>query len=125
MKSFSEVISIILVLLSTVGVVVGTIAYRNQTEPELELLARAPEKGNWFPRTLTVKKGEVNLTIRNTDVVSHGFYMPTFDIMIREVKAGEVKEINFDADVKGEHPFYCSMWCGDYHMQMRGKLIVE
>lgn len=121
----SELIAIILVLLTTVGVVIGTMAYRTHTEPELELLARAPEKGNWYPQTLSVAKGEVNLTIRNTDVVSHGFYLPTFDVMVREIKAGEVKKINFDAEIEGEHTFYCSMWCGDYHMQMRGKLIVK
>lgn len=93
---------------------------------EVELLARAPERGNWSPRTLELERGrEVTLVIRNVDVVTHGFYLPDLGLSVTEIKAGDVKRLTFTPEEGGEFPFYCSMWCSDYHMQMRGTLIVR
>jgi len=92
----------------------------------IELLARAPERGNWSPQTIKVERGkEVTLVIRNPDIVTHGFYLPEFGLSAMEIKAGEVREISFTPDVAGEFTFYCSVWCSDYHMDMRGTLIVQ
>ncbi|MFQ6675835.1 MAG: cupredoxin domain-containing protein [Fidelibacterota bacterium] len=125
-KTTSEIIAVVLVLVTTLGVIAATAAYRHFSQPELELLARAPEKGNWYPQTLTVEKGEnVTITIRNVDAVTHGFLLPAFDISLREIKGGETETIEFRADKEGTFPFYCAVWCGDYHMQMRGKLVVR
>lgn len=122
-----ELLIVILVLLATFGVVAGVYLYRKQgMQGRIELLARAPEKGNWFPQELKVKKDkEVVLFIRNIDTVSHGFYLPAFEIMEREIKAGEIKEVRFLAKKTGEFPFYCALWCGDNHMHMQGRLVVE
>lgn len=93
---------------------------------EVELLARAPERGNWSPGTLEVATGrEVTLVIRNVDIVTHGFYLPALGLSVSEIKAGDVMRLSFTPEVAGEFPFYCSMWCSDYHMQMRGTLIVR
>lgn len=94
--------------------------------PEVEILARAPERGNWSPGTIEVEKGrEVTLVVRNVDVVTHGFYLPAFGLSVSEIKAGDVTRLSFTPEVAGEFPFYCSMWCSDYHMHMRGTLIVR
>ncbi len=122
-----EVIGIILVIVCTVVTVFGIFAYKSVKElNEVTLLARAPEKGNWSPQTIRLQKGkEVNLLIRNTDIVSHGFYVPALNIVVKELKAGEVKKLNFTIEDAGEYPFYCVVWCSDYHMYMRGKIIVR
>ena len=92
----------------------------------VELLARAPERGNWSPQTLEVEQGEeVTLVIRNVDAVTHGFYLPGLDLTVGEIKAGDVREITFTPQVAGEYGFYCSVWCSDFHMHMRGKLVVK
>jgi len=92
----------------------------------VELLARAPERGNWSPQTLEVEQGEeVTLVIRNVDAVTHGFYLPGLDLTVGEIKAGDVREIKFTPQVAGEYGFYCSVWCSDFHMHMRGKLVVK
>ncbi len=126
-KIIVEFIAVILVLLSTVGVFFGVINKRGrEIKGKIELLARAPERGNWYPDTIYAESGkELTILIRNVDTISHGFYLPDFDIMIEEIKAGEVKEIRFIPDKVGEFPFYCAVWCSNYHMQMRGKLIVK
>ena len=93
---------------------------------EVELLARAPERGNWSPGTLELERGrEITLVIRNVDVVTHGFYLPALGLSETEIKAGDVKRITFTPEEEGEFFFYCSMWCSDYHMQMRGTLFVR
>ena len=122
-----ELVAIILVLVSTFGVVGGVMAYKRAGESGVIVLtAQAPESGNWSPRIIEVNKGEeVTLHIRNRDVVTHGFLLPSQDILKREIKAGEFTEISFTFDEKGEYPFYCSSWCSDYHMQMRGAIIVK
>jgi nitrous-oxide reductase len=58
-------------------------------------------------------------------VVTHGFYLPALGLSLTEIKAGDVKRVTFTAETAGEFPFYCSMWCSDHHMQMRGTLVVR
>ncbi len=123
-----EILAVILVILSTVGTIWAVIAYESgRRGPDtVLLLAQAPEKGSWTPRSIRAKQGQkINIEIRNVDVVSHGFYLPSLDIMIREIKAGEVERISMVPDRRGVFPFYCSVWCSDYHMQMRGELVVD
>ncbi|MFQ6607637.1 MAG: cupredoxin domain-containing protein [Fidelibacterota bacterium] len=123
-----EIIAVILVILCTVGTVLAIFTYESSRKiPDtVELLARTPDRGNWSPILIRAKKDqEITLIIRNVDIVSHGFYLPSFDVMVREIKAGEIETVTFTPDEVGKHPFYCSVWCSDYHMHMRGDLVVE
>ena len=108
-------------------VALGSPECRASSEPaRVELVARAPERGNWEPREIRLARGQpVTLVIRNVDVVSHGFYVPALNLLVSDIRAGDVREIQFTPQQAGEFPFYCSVWCGDYHMDMRGKLIVR
>ena len=119
-----EIFSIILVIVCTVVTVFGIFTYRSVDERNtVTLLARAPEKGNWSPQKIVLQKGkEVHLRIRNTDLVSHGFYIPALNIIVKEIKAGEVKKLNFTIENSGVYPFYCVLWCSDYYMHMRGEI---
>lgn len=123
----NEIIAVFLVIVGTVGTVTAIFAYNSFDERDsITLIAEAPEKGNWSPRTITVEKGsDVTLLIRNADVVSHGFYVPSLGIIIKKLKAGEVRELNFTVHDEGCYPFYCVLWCSDYHMQMRGKIVAR
>lgn len=122
-----EIVAVILVLISTFGVVGGVAAYKSAGESGVIVVnAQAPELGNWSPDVIEINKGEeVTLYIRNRDVVTHGFLLPSQDILKREIKAGQVTEISFTFDEAGDYPFYCSAWCSDYHMQMRGVIRVR
>ena len=113
----------------TIGTVFGVFAiekYRRSKLCVVELIARAPNNGNWYPRQLKAPFGkEVRILIRNIETVSHGFALPDFNISINEIKAGEVKVVKFTPDKKGVFPFMCTIWCSDEHLHMTGELIVE
>ena len=124
-----ELIAVILVIFSTVGVVLGIFGiekYRRSKLYTVELLAREPDHGNWYPREITVPLGqEVRILIRNIETVSHGFALPDFNVAVKEIKAGEVAVVKFTPDKRGQFPFMCTVWCSDRHMEMTGELIVE
>ena len=76
------------------------------------------------PDTITVNKGDhVVLHITSTDT-THGFSLATYDI-IETLPPGETKTIKFTVDKAGEFNFFCSVFCGSGHADMRGKLIVS
>jgi cytochrome c oxidase subunit 2 len=123
-----ELLAVILVVVFSIGTVATIIFYKIATRDpkKIELLARAPEKGNWSPKTITVKSGEeITLVIKNVDTATHGFYLPAYNLVSTDIKAGEIREVTFTPGKKGEFTFLCSVWCSDYHMHMRGELIVE
>ena len=125
----NEMFAVIFMLFATVGIVVGILAvekYRRGKFFTVELIARAPDSGNWYPEEITVPVGEeVRILIRNIETVTHGFALPDFNIAAREIKAGEVSVVKFTPDKRGAFPFMCTVWCSDRHMEMKGKLIVE
>lgn len=125
----NELIAVILMIFATVGAIFGVFAiekYRRSKLYTLELVAREPDNGNWYPEKITVSLGkEVKILIRNIETVSHGFALPDFNIAVNEIKAGEVAVVKFTPDKRGTFPFMCTIWCSDRHMEMRGELIVE
>ncbi len=124
MKKSDETIGIILVLLATVGVI-ASLFYGKDTS-YTDIVARAPEKGNFSPRVVKVPFGEkVKLRIRNVDTVMHGFAIPALEVDAGEIKAGHYAILEFTPEKPGEYDFYCTVWCSEFHLQMRGLLVVS
>lgn len=125
----NEIIAVTLMILVTVGTVLGILGierYRSNKFFTVELTARAPENGNWYPRKIRAILGEeVRIRIRNIDTVTHGFAIPEFRVAAGEIKGGQVKVVKFTPDKRGEFPFMCTVWCSERHMEMKGELIVE
>jgi heme/copper-type cytochrome/quinol oxidase subunit 2 len=48
-----------------------------------------------------------------------------YDIWITGIRKGVTREVIFKADVAGEFPFECTVFCSPQHYLMQGKLIVE
>lgn len=124
-----EIFLAILVVIITIGTVLGVYGiekYRRSKLYDIELTARAPENGNWYPQKISVDYGEdIKIYIRNIDTVSHGFALPDFEVAVNEIKAGTIVVVEFTADKKGTFPFMCTIWCSDRHLEMNGELIVE
>jgi len=124
-----ELIAVFLFIMASAGAVVGIFAieaFRRSRLNAVELQARAPEFGNWYPRSVEIPVGEdVKLLIRNIDTVTHGFTIPDLGIAIAEIKAGEVKAVSLHVDRPGTFPFMCTVWCSARHMEMRGELIAR
>ncbi len=90
-----------------------------------EILARTPEKGNFSPRVVTVVSGQkIKLRIRNVDTVTHGFAIPALEVDAGEIKAGHYAILEFTPEKPGKYDFYCTTWCSEFHLQMRGVLEV-
>jgi heme/copper-type cytochrome/quinol oxidase subunit 2 len=125
----SEIIAIVLILFATVGTVIAVFSVEKLRRDKLytaELIARAPENGNWYPNQLKVEYGkEVTLYIRNIETVSHGFALPAFQVAVKEIKAGTVEVVKFTPNKRGRFPFMCTVWCSENHHDMRGELVVE
>ena len=118
---------IALVLGCTVLPIVAIFAYEAYRTRDItaEIIARAPERGNFLPQELTVPAGrKVRLRVRNVDTVTHGFAIPALGVDAGEIKAGHVVVLEFTPEKIGEHNFYCTVWCSDHHLQMRGTLKV-
>src|SRR3990167_5451459 len=125
----NEIIAVILFILATIGTIVGVLGvekYRLNKFYTVRLIARTPDNGNWYPRTLRLPYGkEAKILIRNIETVTHGFAIPDFNIAVKEIKAGEVKVVKFTPDKKGTFQFMCTVWCSAQHMSMTGEIIVE
>ena len=125
----NELAAVILFLLATVGTVLGILAFekvRGAQFYNVELVARSPLNGNWYPNKITLPYGkEVRIRIRNIETVSHGFTLPDFNVSAREIKAGDVEIVRFTPDKRGTFPFFCTVWCSEEHLHMTGEVIVE
>ena len=122
----NTVISAILVVGCTIFPIVGALAYDAYlTRGMQEILVRAPEKGNFHPRVVNAVAGQpTTLRIRNIDAVMHGFAVPGLNLDVGELKAGHVKIVEFTPETPGSYDFYCTVWCSEFHLQMRGVIEV-
>ena len=76
------------------------------------------------PAQIRVKKGDlVRIRVKSTDV-THGFAINEYGIN-RTLQPNQEEVIEFTADRQGTFTFYCSVYCGAGHSNMRGTLIVE
>jgi|GEM_PF-2893064 len=77
----------------------------------------------WEPATITAKKGElVRLIIHNADVL-HGLVIP--DLGVNQDIPPEGAVVEFIPTKTGTFEFFCSVWCGEGHMEMQGKITIE
>lgn len=123
-----EIIAVILLITLTVGLIIFAKTYDNlnRDEETIDLIARAPENGNWYPSVIKLKKGRrVRIRIRNIETVTHGFAIPALGIASGDIGAGEVKVLEFIPDKEGNFDFLCTVWCSRHHLNMRGRIIVE
>lgn len=98
----------------------STEVVNGRTERTIHMGVRQYE---WDPATVTAKKDElVRLVIHNADV-KHGLVIPDLGVNQDIPEDGAIVE--FVASKVGTFEFFCSVWCGEGHMEMRGKIIIE
>jgi len=113
-------LSILAATVLPIALIFGYESYRTR-DLTAEVLARAPEKGNFTPQRVVVSAGEkVRLRVRNVDTVMHGFAIPALKVDAGEIKAGHVALLEFTPEAPGVYDFYCTTWCSEFHLQMRG-----
>jgi len=76
------------------------------------------------PSEIKVRTGDaVRLKVKSVDV-AHGFGLPDFNIDTR-LEPGKETTVEFVANKKGTFTFFCSVFCGQGHKDMKGTLVVE
>lgn len=76
------------------------------------------------PATVRVPFGaEVTLRIHSIDV-KHGIRIADFGVD-EDLEVGQTVEARFTADRQGSFTFFCDVFCGSGHRDMKGTLIVE
>ncbi len=123
----SKILSFFLMVFCIAGPVVATIWYESgrNSDVDAEILVRSPERGNYLPKKLTVTAGKpIRLRVRNIDAVMHGFAIPALGVDAGEISAGQVAVLEFTAAEPGSYDYYCTVWCSEFHLQMRGVLEV-
>jgi len=101
----------------------GIVANSNSTGEvkEFNLVANEFE---FIPGKITVNKGDrVILHIESLDV-EHGIAIPQFGVS-QTLPVSENTTVEFVADKAGIYPFYCNVYCGSGHREMKGTLIVN
>jgi len=82
------------------------------------------KKYEFDPPVVRVKQGQVvELDVETADV-QHGLAVPDLGIKA-PVHKGEVTQVLFRADKKGEYNMACYIICGPGHDDMAGKIVVE
>ncbi len=72
----------------------------------------------YSPEVINVGKGDrVIINVENIDTL-HGIRIPDFNVR-------DENRVEFIADKTGEFYFYCAVFCGEEHKEMKGKLIVK
>ncbi|MFQ5825700.1 MAG: mercuric transporter MerT family protein [bacterium] len=102
-----------------------------EKEEQLELIDEDVHEFNitafqwgYEPSTIKVhKSGRVVLYLTSRDV-THGFAIPEYDIAVK-IEPGKTTPISFIANKEGKFTFYCSIFCGSGHSQMKGKFVVK
>lgn len=54
----------------------------------------------------------------------NGFTIPALGVESVETSAGHQVVLEFTPEEAGEYDFYCTTWCSEHHLQMRGVLEV-
>ena len=90
-------------------------------EKEFTIMAK---KWTFDPVVITVNQGDkVKLNIKSIDV-AHGIVISEFNVDER-LEPGKIINIEFTANKTGEFDFFCNVFCGEGHKDMKGKLIIE
>jgi len=118
MKKYIIITGIILIL-----VIAGIFASKSFTgkavaQSDVKEFNLKATRFQYSPDTITVNLGDkVKINIDNVDT-QHGIRIPEFNVK-------DVNSVEFTADKKGEFDFFCTVYCGDSHKEMKGKLIVK
>ena len=80
------------------------------------------------PERITVNKGDI-VTIHLTNLEraqdeTHGFTVDHYDVHA-SLEPGETSTIQFEADIEGVFPYYCTEFCSALHLEMMGYLMVK
>lgn len=124
------IIAIFAVVLIATGVIYNVYFRAEEIAPikptgnmvEINITAK---NNKWDPISIIVKAGDtVKINLINEDAYDHGFAIEAFGVNKR-MFAKQNTSVEFIASKKGNFLFYCSVPCGEGHLEQTGHIIVE
>ena len=92
-------------------------------QPKEQVISVTLKRFEYNPSRITVKKGvPVTLELVALDR-THGFFLKAFGID-EDVKKGKVTRVRFVPGRVGRFEFHCDNYCGEFHDDMTGTLVV-
>ena len=92
-----------------------------RTEQVVHVTAK---KFEYTPSVIRLKAGVPAVIELTTLDRRHGFAVPDLGID-EEIAPGRPTVVRLTPDRPGEYPFHCSVFCGDGHEGMSGRIVVE
>ena len=92
-----------------------------RTEQVVQVTAR---KFEFVPSEIRLKAGVPAVIELTTLDRRHGFAVPDLGID-EEIAPGRPTLVRLTPERPGEYPFHCSVFCGDGHEGMSGRIVVE
>jgi cytochrome c oxidase subunit 2 len=103
----------------------NTTAQQPGANPQVKEFIVVARRFSFDPAVIRVQQGDtVKITASSADV-AHGLAIPDFNVNLRLEPGAQPQTATFVADKKGTFTFYCDVYCGAGHTEMKGQLIVE
>lgn len=128
MRKFSELIAILLVILSMAVPIWAVFAYESSLAKKRNAIdLKALPQTMWEKKEIRVEKGKlVRIRLINASWVTHGFAIPDLGVAEVVLHPGQNEIIEFTPQYSGEYVYKCTVQCSlDQHEFMTGKVIVE
>lgn len=112
------IIALILLVIAGFFIVKNAKSSGNVVKEQVREFKLDATRFQYSPDRIEVNKGDkIRIIINNIDTI-HGIRIPDFNVK-------DENSVEFIADKRGEFDFYCTVFCGGQHREMRGKLIVK
>jgi len=96
------------------------IAEATQAQQVVKISARRYE---FQPTNITLRKGSTTVLRLTTEDRVHGFNIPAMNVRA-DIVPGKVTEVTLLPQKQGDFEFFCDIFCGSGHEDMRGKITV-
>ncbi len=123
MKNNSLILVVVIVLVLGGGYLYLT-NQKQVIQPTPKEFSMTAKRWAFEPSEIRVKEGDTaRLKVKSIDV-THGFSLPDFNVD-EKLEPGKEITVEFVANKKGTFTFFCSVFCGEGHKDMKGTLVVE
>jgi cytochrome c oxidase subunit 2 len=127
---FERVLSLIIIVLLALSTYSVVYWYQGYRFPILgggsnsKVFYVAATMWEFYPKEITVQKGD-NVTIHLSSLdVTHGLHLKAWNITTY-LSPNQTFTVNFTADQVGRFEYYCTVYCGLGHNDMKGYIIVK
>ncbi len=126
-ERYLSILVLITIVFSVYGVIYWTQTYRFPIfgeDKESKIFYVTASMWEYYPSEITVQEGDHVVIMLTSLDVHHGFYLEAWNISA-DLLPNQTVIIDFTADKVGKFEYYCTVYCGIGHPDMRAHIIVK